>query len=94
MPFSIQGAIRYRLAMLNALDNLTEDPVELRRVSALLASEVQVQALMIEKLQHQLHGANRLRCRSRSESMDQLQFIADNDEIAEAAVKAAETVAC
>ena len=42
--------------MLNALDNLPEDPVELRRVTELLASEVKAQALMIEKLQHQLHG--------------------------------------
>ena len=38
--------------MLNALDNLPEDPVELRRVTELLASEVKAQALMIEKLQH------------------------------------------
>ena len=41
--------------MLNALDNLPEDPVELRRVTELLASEVKAQALMIEKLQHQLY---------------------------------------
>ena len=38
--------------MLNALDNLPEDSVELRRVTELLASEVKAQALMIEKLQH------------------------------------------
>ena len=77
--------------MLNALDNLPEDPVELRRVTELLASEVKAQALMIEKLQHQLHGANRHRFGSKSEGMDQLQLLAENEEIAEAAVKAAET---
>ena len=77
--------------MLNALDNLPEDPVELRRVTELLASEVKAQALMIEKLQHQLHGANRHRFGSKSEGMDQLQLFAENEEIAEAAVKAAET---
>ena len=77
--------------MLNALDNLPEDPVELRRVTGLLASEVKAQALVIEKLQHQLHGANRHRFGSKSEGMDQLQLFAENEEIAEAAVKAAET---
>ena len=77
--------------MLNALDNLPENPVELRRVTELLASEVKAQALMIEKLQHQLHGANRHRFGSKSEGMDQLQLFAENEEIAEAAVKAAET---
>ena len=76
---------------LTALDNLPEDPVELRRVTELLASEVKAQALMIEKLQHQLHGANRHRFGSKSEGMDQLQLFAENEEIAEAAVKAAET---
>ena len=67
--------------MLNALDNLPEDPVELRRVTELLASEVKAQALMIEKLQHQLHGANRHRFGSKSEGMDQLQLFAENEEI-------------
>ena len=66
--------------MLNALDNLPEDPVELRRVTEhfrrRLASEVKAQALMIEKLQHQLHGANRHRFGSKSEGMDQLQLFA------------------
>ena len=78
---SHQGAILYRIAMLNALDNLPEDPVELRRVTELLASEVKAQALMIEKLQHQLHGANRHRFGSKSEGMDQLQLFAENEEL-------------
>jgi len=77
--------------MFNALDNLPEDPVELRRVTELLASEVKAQALMIEKLQHQLHGVNRHRFGSKSEGMEQLQLFAENEDIAEASVKVAET---
>ncbi len=74
--------------MLNSLTNLPEDPVELRQVTELLAAEVKAQALMIEKLQHQLHGANRHRFGSKSESMDQLQLFAENEDIAQAATEA------
>ena len=77
--------------MLNALDNLPEDPTELRQVTELLAAEVKAQALMIEKLQHQLHGANRQRFGSKSEGMDQLQLFVENDEIAKAATEVVET---
>ncbi|MBV1897205.1 MAG: IS66 family transposase [Rhodobacteraceae bacterium] len=70
--------------MPNALANLPEDPAELRQVTELLAAEVKAQALMIEKLQHQLHGANRHRFGSKSESMDQLQLFAENEDIAQA----------
>ncbi len=71
--------------MLNALINLPEDPVELRQVTELLAAEVKTQALMIEKLQHQLHGANRHRFGSKSEGMEQLQLFAENEEVAKSA---------
>ena len=77
--------------MLNALDNLPEDPAELRQLTELLASEVKAQALMIEKLQHQLHGANRHRFGSKSEGMEQLQLFAENEEIAKAAIEAEQT---
>lgn len=73
--------------MLNSLTNLPEDPAELRQVTELLAAEVKAQALMIEKLQHQLHGANRHRFGSKSEGMDQLQLFTENEEISEATVK-------
>lgn len=73
--------------MLNSLTNLPEDPAELRQVAELLAAEVKAQALMIEKLQHQLHGANRHRFGFKSESMDQLQLFAENEEIAQAATE-------
>lgn len=64
--------------MLNALDNLPDDPAEPQQVTELLAAEVKAQALMIEKLQHRLHGANRHRFGSKLEGMDQLQLFAEN----------------
>jgi transposase len=76
------------MAMLNALDTLLEDPAELRQVSELLAAEVKALTLKVEQLQHQLHGANRHRFGSKSESMDQLQLFAENEEIAQAATEA------
>jgi len=71
--------------MLNDLESLPNDPVELQGMVTLLASEVKSQALFIEKLQHQLHGANRHRFGSKSESLDQLQLFVENEEIATAA---------
>jgi transposase len=71
--------------MLDDLKSLPEDPAELRQVTELLMSEVKSQALMIEKLRHQLHGANRNRFGSKSESLDQLQLFTENTEIAVAA---------
>jgi transposase len=76
--------------MLNALDTLPEDPAELRQVNTLLVSEVKALTLKVEQLQHQLHGANRHRFGSKSESMDQLQLFAENAEIAEATVESVE----
>ncbi len=71
--------------MLNDLKSLPDDPVKLQGMVTLLAKEVKSQALFIEKLQHQLHGANRHRFGSTSESLDQLQLFVENDEIAVAA---------
>ena len=72
--------------MLSNVDLQSDDPAELRRVNALLAAEVKSQALMIEKLQHQLAGHNRHRFGSKSESLDQLNLVFQEDEaIAEAA---------
>ncbi|MFK5978123.1 MAG: IS66 family transposase [Rhizobiaceae bacterium] len=67
--------------MLNDLKSLPDDPVELQGMVTLLATEVKLQALMIEKLQHQLHGANRHRFGSTSETLDQLQLSLENEEI-------------
>lgn len=77
--------------MLNALDNLPEDPAELRQVSTLLVAEVKALTLKVEQLQHQLHRANRHRFGSTSESVDQLQLFVENEEIAEAAKEVGET---
>jgi len=77
--------------MLNTFDNLPEDPAELRQFTELLATEVKAQALMIEKLQHQLHGANLHRFGSKSEGMEQLQLFAENEEISKASVEVVET---
>ena len=79
------------MAMLNALENLPEDPAELRQVSELLAAEVKALTLKVEQLQHQLHGANRHRFGSKSEGMEQLQLFAENEEIAKFATEAEQT---
>jgi transposase len=72
--------------MLKDLDITPDDPEELRAVNRLLADEVKSQALMIEKLKHQLAGQNRHRFGVRSESLDQLNLTFEEDEaIAEAA---------
>ncbi len=61
--------------MLNDLDTLPEDPSGLRQMNRLLAAEVKSQALLIEKLKHQLAGHNRHRFGSKSESLDQLSYL-------------------
>ncbi len=66
--------------MLKDLDITPEDPTELRAVNRLLAAEVRSQALLIEKLQHQIAGQNRHRFGVRSESLDQLNLTFEEDE--------------
>ncbi|WP_299593486.1 IS66 family transposase [uncultured Tateyamaria sp.] len=71
--------------MLKDLDITPDDPAELRAVNRLLADEVKSQALLIEKLKHQLAGQNRHRFGVRSESLDQLNLtFAEDEAIAEA----------
>ncbi|WP_152618577.1 hypothetical protein [Leisingera sp. ANG-Vp] len=60
--------------MLKDLDTAPDDPAELRRINTILAAEVKSQALLIEKLQHQLSGHNRYRFGSKSESLEQLNL--------------------
>ncbi|MGH0004268.1 IS66 family transposase [Pseudovibrio ascidiaceicola] len=72
--------------MLKDLDITSEDPAELKAVNKLLAEEVKALSLKVEQLQHQLHGANRHRFGSKSETLDQLHLnLAEDKEIAEAA---------
>lgn len=66
--------------MLEDLDITPDDPAELRAVNRLLADEVKSQALLIEKLKHQLAGQNRHRFGVRSESLDQLNLTFEEDE--------------
>jgi transposase len=85
LGFHSRGISGRKYTMLNDLESLPNDPVELQGMVTLLASEVKSQALFIEKLQHQLHGANRHHFGSKSESLDQLQLFVENEEIAAAA---------
>ncbi|MCP5085745.1 MAG: IS66 family transposase [Rhodobacteraceae bacterium] len=72
--------------MLKDFEKLPEDPAELRAVSELLVNEVKALSLKVERLQHQLHGANRHRFGSKSENLDQLNLdLQEDQEIAEAA---------
>ncbi len=76
--------------MLNDLKSLPDDPVELKDLVALLASELKNRDLKIADLKHQLAGHNRHRFGSTSEALDQLQLSLENEEIA-AAVEATDT---
>ena len=66
--------------MLNPPGLLSDDPAELQRINALLAAEVKTQALLIEKLRHQLAGHKRHRFGARSENLDQLGLAFEEDE--------------
>lgn len=66
--------------MLKDFDITPNDPEELRAVNQLLADEVKSQALLIEKLKHQLAGQNRHWFGIRSETLDQLNLIFEEDE--------------
>lgn len=71
--------------MLNDLKSLPEDPVELKGLVTLLASELKNRDLKIADLKHQLAGHNRHRFGSSSETIEQLQLSLENGEIAVAA---------
>ncbi|MCA0858824.1 hypothetical protein LCM04_17675 [Phaeobacter italicus] len=78
--------------MIKDLDITPDDPAELRAVNRLLADEVKSQALLIEKLKHQLAGQSRHRFGVRSENLDQLNLTFEEDEeIAEVAEEQART---
>ncbi|MCP4317128.1 MAG: IS66 family transposase [Hyphomicrobiales bacterium] len=71
--------------MLNDLKSLPDDPSELKGLVTLLATELKNRDLKIADLKHQLAGHNRHRFGSKSESLDQLQLLLENEEIAVAA---------
>ena len=71
--------------MLDDADKLPDDHSVLKGLVSLLASEVKSQAVLIEKLKHQLAGMRQHRFGSRSEVLDQLALTLEDEEIAAAA---------
>jgi hypothetical protein len=74
--------------MLDDMPPLPEDPEELRAFTARLLAEVKAQAVLIEKLRHQLLGHIRHRFGASSETAEQLQLALETSEIAAAAMTA------
>ena len=74
--------------MLDAPKSLPEDHVELRVFTTLLLAEVKSQAVLIEKLHHQLAGHRAHRFWASSETSEQLQLALEMSEIAIAAMTA------
>ncbi|PWK54897.1 transposase [Roseicyclus mahoneyensis] len=74
--------------MLDRTVTLPEDPEELRSFTARLLAEVKAQAVLIEKLRHQLAGHRAHRFGASSETAEQLQLALETSEIAAAAMTA------
>ena len=74
--------------MLDVTKSLPEDPDELRAFTTILVTEVKAQAVLIEKLRHQLSGARAHRFGASSETAEQLQLALEMSEIAIAAITA------
>lgn len=74
--------------MLDQTLTLPEDPEELRSFTARLLAEVKAQAILIEKLRHQLARHRAHRFRASSETAEQLQLGLETSEIAAAAMTA------
>ena len=67
--------------MLDTTQSLPEAPDDLRRFTALLLAEVKSQAMLIEKLRHQLVGHWSHRFGTSSETIEQLQLALEVSEI-------------
>jgi hypothetical protein len=74
--------------MLDEPDALPEDPDDLRSFAARLLAEVKSQAVLIEKLRHQLGVHRAHRFGASSETADQLALQLETSEIATAAMAA------
>ncbi len=74
--------------MLDEPGTLPEDAEELRAFTARLLAEVKAQAVLIEKLRHQLAGHRAHRFGASSETADQLQLALETSEIAASAMTA------
>ena len=67
--------------MLDQTLTLPEDPEELRSFTARLLAEVKAQAILIEKLRHQLAGHRAHRFGASSETAEQLQLALETSEM-------------
>ena len=74
--------------MLDDTTALPDDPEELRAFTARLLAEVKAQAILIEKLRHQLASHRAHRFGASSETAEQLQLALESSEIAAAAMTA------
>jgi transposase len=74
--------------MLDVAKSLPDDPEELRRFTALLLAEVKSQAMLIEKLRHQLAGHRSHRFGTPSETIEQLRLALEASEVAVAKMTA------
>ena len=75
------------MKMINTLDNLPTETTELHGLVGQMASEIKSQALLIEKLRHQVAGQNTHRFGSKAEGLDQLQLRLEDEEVAQAAAE-------
>ena len=72
--------------MLDEAAPLPEDPGDLKALARLLIAEVKAQALLIEKLRHQLAGHRAHRFGPSGESADQLHLALETSELSAAAI--------
>ena len=74
--------------MLDEAAALPDDPDDLRSLAERLIAEVKAQAILIEKLRHQLAGHRAHRFGASAETADQLQLALETSELAAAAMTA------
>ena len=84
----VKPRICYDPGMLDVTKSLLEGLAELRAFTALLLAEVKSQAVLIEKLRHQLAGHRAHRFGPSSETAEQLQLALETSETAIAALTA------
>ena len=74
--------------MLDEAATLPDDPDDLRSLAERLIAEVKAQAILIEKLRHQLAGHRAHRFGASAETADQLQLALETSELAAAVMTA------
>jgi transposase len=72
--------------MLDEAITLPDDPDDLRDLASRLIAEVKAQAILIEKLRHQLAGHRAHRFGASAETAEQLQLALETSELAAAAM--------